>query len=69
MPNTTKHSHNINTFTRYVVLSDGKTFDVLSGCTEIDIPDDVEDIEGYIRDHINPANYPTFDWHSKDKTG
>jgi hypothetical protein len=62
-------THRHRTLTRYIVLSDGKTFDVLSECTEIEVPDDIEDVQGYIRNRIHNANHPTFDWHSKGKTG
>jgi hypothetical protein len=62
-------THRHRTFTRYIVLSDGKTFDVLSECTEIEVPDDIDDVEGYIRNRIHNANHPTFDWHSRGKTG
>jgi hypothetical protein len=38
------------TYTRYVVLPDGKTFDILDDCRIVDVPDDVDDVEGYILD-------------------
>ncbi len=56
------------TFTRYIVLSDGETFDVLDSCTEIDVPDDIVDVDGYIRNRIGNNDHPTFDWRNKDKT-
>jgi hypothetical protein len=61
-------THRHRTFTRYIVLSDGKTFDVLSECKEIEVPDDVEDVDGYIHSRIH-NNHPIFDWHNKGETG
>jgi hypothetical protein len=50
------------------VLSDGKTFDVFADCTQIEVPDDIDDIAGYIRDRMSHANHPTFKWDaSKDE--
>lgn len=60
-------AHRHRTFTRYVVLSDGKTFDILSECTQIEVPDDIDDVQGYIHNRIHNGNHPTFDWSSKNK--
>lgn len=58
------------TYTRYVVLPDGKTFDVLDDCRIVDVPDDVDDIEGYIQGKASPrfedTYTPTF-WHNEEE--
>jgi hypothetical protein len=54
--------HRHRTFTNYIVLSDGKTFDVFADCTQIEVPDDIDDIAGYIRDRMTIFNHPTFKW-------
>ena len=55
-------THRHRTFTRYVVLSDGKTFDAVSDCKEIEVPDDIEDVAGYIRSRIHTHDHPILDW-------
>jgi hypothetical protein len=45
------------TYTRYVVLPDGKTFDILDDCRIVDVPDDIDDVEGYI---LDGKTQPTF---------
>jgi hypothetical protein len=44
------------------VLSDGKTYDVLADCHEIEVPDDIDDVQGYIRDRLHSGDHPTFQW-------
>jgi hypothetical protein len=57
------------TYTRYVVLPDGKTFDVLDDCRIVDVPDDVDDVEGYIQGKATPRfedNYTPTLWHNEE---
>lgn len=59
------------TYTRYVVLPDGKTFDILDDCRIVDVPDDVDDVEDYIvtngkgRHSFKDTNTPTL-WREQD---
>lgn len=57
------------TYTRYVVLPDGKTSHVLDDCRIVDVPDDVDDVDGYIQGKVTPrfhdVHTPTF-WHDED---
>lgn len=53
----THHRH--RTFTKYVVLSDGKTFDVLADCQILEVPDDIEDVDGYIKRRLHANDHPT----------
>lgn len=61
--------HRHRTFTKYIVLSDGKTYDVLADCHEIEVPDDIDDVAGYIRQRVHGHHeHPTFKWDaSKDE--
>lgn len=60
------------TYTRYVVLPDGKTFDVLDDCRIVDVPDDVDDVEDYIsnngrgRHSFKDTNTPKL-WREEDE--
>jgi hypothetical protein len=53
----THHRH--RTFTKYVVLSDGKTYDILADCQIIEVPDDVDDVDGYIRRRLHNQDHPS----------
>jgi hypothetical protein len=57
------------TYTRYVVLPDGKTFDVLDDCRIVDVPDDVDDVEGYIQGKATSRFEDTYTptlWHNEE---
>lgn len=55
--------HRHRTFTKYIVLSDGKTYDVLDECHEIEVPDEINDVDGYIRERMQShGDHPTFKW-------
>lgn len=34
-----------------VILNDGETYSALDGCVILEIPDDAEDIDQYVKDH------------------
>lgn len=52
--------HRHRTFTKYIVLSDRKTYDVLSDCHEIEVPDDIDDVEGYIHERmVSHGDHPS----------
>ena len=36
---------------KIVVLNDGETFTDVKGCMVVDVPDDVEDIEGFLKEN------------------
>lgn len=57
------------TYTRYIVLPDGKTFDVFDDCRIVEVPDDIEDVQGYIQGKRDPVfsdpHQPTL-WREED---
>lgn len=60
--------HRHRTFTKYIVLSDKKSFDILDDCYQIEVPDEIDDVEGYIRSRMHSSDHPTFKWDtSKDE--
>ena len=58
--------HRHRSFTRYIVLSDGKTFDILSDCKEIEVPDSIDDVGAYIKSRLI-KDHPTFWVEGKDE--